>query len=228
MIDIVNNLATINHSISAAAKKSGRSPGDIQLIGVTKTVGPERIGQLLSAGVNNLGENRVQEFLPKYESLQQSLMPNWHFIGHLQRNKVKFIIDKVVMIHSVDSISLAREIDSRAGKADLIMDILVEVNIAGEDSKHGIAPHQAVPFMVELAKLSHIRVKGLMCIAPFVEKSEENRSNFEKMRNLLIDINAHSLHNHSLTELSMGMSGDYEVAIEEGATMVRIGTALVG
>ena len=229
MNNIVKNLAAINSEIEAAAKKSGRSPKGIQVIGVTKTVEPERIGQLIAAGVSHLGENRVQDFLPKYEALeQQNKTPTWHFIGHLQRNKVKFIIDKVSIIHSVDSISLAQEIDKKAGQAGLKMNVLVEINIAGEDSKFGITLAEALQFTEKLANFSNIQVKGLMCIAPFVENPEHNRPHFNKMCKLLLDINAKNLHNHILTELSMGMSGHYQVAIEEGATMVRIGTALVG
>jgi len=227
MGDVVKNLAVINDAISVAAKKSGRLPQDIQLIGVTKTIGLERIRQLVLAGVNCFGESRVQEFIPKYDAFEEPHMPTWHFIGHLQRNKVKFVIDKVAMIHSVDSLALAQEIDKRAGNIGRTMDVLIEVNIAGEDSKHGISPAETLPFVEELSKLRNMQVKGLMCIAPYVDNSEENRPNFEKMRNLLIDINASHMHNHSLTELSMGMSGDYTVAVEEGATMVRIGTALV-
>ena len=225
MGDIAQNLARIKEAISVAAVKSGRKISDIELIGVTKTIDVDRIGLLMSAGVTSLGENRVQDFLPKYEALKASA-PNWHFIGHLQRNKVKFIIDKVAMIHSVDSLGLAQEIDKRAGQAGRIMDILIEINIAGEDSKHGLNPTEALPLIIKLKELENIRVKGLMSMAPFVENPEENRRYFEKMRNLFLDINSN--HNHNLTELSMGMSGDYTVAIEEGATMVRIGTALVG
>ena len=226
MGDIAHNLARISDTIAAAAKKSGRSASDIRLVGVTKSIGIDDIRHLVDMGVTNLGENRVQDFLPKYEALVGPNIPTWHFIGHLQRNKVKYIIDKVAMIHSVDSLALAQEIDKRAGQAGRIMDVLIEINIAAEDSKHGIAPEQLLPLAADIAALNNIRLKGLMCIAPFVENSEENRPHFEKMRNLFLDINSRQLHNH-LTELSMGMSGDYDIAIEEGATMVRIGTALV-
>ena len=225
MGDITQNLAYINQAISVAAIKSGRSMSDITLIGVTKSIDPGRIAQLIDAGVTQLGENRVQDFLPKYEALLETPPAAWHFIGHLQRNKVKYLINKVSMIHSVDSLALAQEIDKRAGNVNTVMDILVEINIAGEDSKHGLAPEEALPLVDKLASLAHIRVKGLMCVAPFVENPEENRRYFEKMHNVLLDINTRGQHN--LTELSMGMSGDYTVAIEEGATMVRIGTALV-
>jgi len=221
---ITKNLAHISGNMSDAAIKSGRKPEDIVLIGVTKSVSPECISQLITAGVSNLGENRVQDFLPKYEAIGRP-RPNWHFIGHLQRNKVKFIIDKVVMIHSLDNLSLAIEIDKRAAAIGRTMDVLVEVNIADEDTKHGIKPEDTISFADKLGEYGNIRLKGLMCIAPFVENPEDNRVYFEKMRNLFLDIKSHDHHN--LTELSMGMSGDYAVAIEEGATMVRIGTALV-
>ena len=221
---IAKNLTRIKEKISVAAIKSGRNPSNVKLIGVTKTIGPDKIQQLIAAGVTSLGENRVQDFLPKYEALE-AFAPSWHFIGHLQRNKVKYIIDKVAMIHSVDSLSLATEIDKRAAQAGRVMDILIEVNIADEASKHGLDPSEALHLINKLVEFKNIHVKGLMSMAPFVENPEDNRQYFEKMRNLFVDIN--SIGKHNLTELSMGMSGDYAVAIEEGATMVRIGTALV-
>jgi len=223
-MDIRQNLAHINETIAFAAKKSGRIHNDIRLMGVTKYIGTDIISQLISAGVNCLGENRVQDFLPKYESLLGS--PEWHFIGHLQRNKVKFIIDKVAMIHSLDSLALAQEIDKRAKQVNRVMDVLIEVNISEEASKHGVSPQEANILADNLITLKNIRLQGLMCMAPFVENPEDNRIHFRNTRNLLIDINAR--HPHNLRELSMGMSGDYAVAIEEGSTMVRIGTALVG
>ena len=224
MANILQNIADISEKISAAAVKSKRDPADIQLVGVTKSLDPDTIRQLISAGVTHLGENRVQEFLPKYEALLE-ISPTWHFIGHLQRNKVKYIIDKVIMIHSLDNMALAEEINKRAKEANRVMDVLIEVNIANEDTKHGVKSLEAIDLADKLVALENIRLKGLMCIAPFVENPEENRVHFEKMRNLFLDINTRHLHN--LTELSMGMSGDYTIAIEEGATMVRIGTALV-
>ena len=226
MGNITENLKTINNNIAAAAIKSGRTREDIKLIGVTKTIEPERINQLVTAGVNTLGESRVQEFLPKYEALMPVPAPEWHFIGHLQRNKVKFVIDKVAMIHSVDNIALAADINKRAKNAGLIMDILIEINIAGESSKHGIKPTEVLLFSNLLSDFSNIRTKGLMCIAPYVKNPEENRVYFTKMCEILLDINVKLGHNHALTELSMGMSADYVVAIEEGATIVRIGSAL--
>jgi len=215
MAHIKQNVARIMSVISEAGAT---------LVGVTKSLSVETIRELAQAGLTCFGENRVQEFLPKYEALAD-IQPTWHFIGHLQRNKVKFIIDKVAMIHSVDSLSLAQEINKRAAQVGRIMDILIEVNIAGEDTKQGVPPTEAKSLARELAQLSNIHVKGLMCIAPFVENAEDNRIHFRNMRNLLVDINAE--HPHNLTELSMGMSGDYYIAIHEGSTMVRIGTALV-
>jgi len=224
---IKQNLANINEVIVTAASKSGRKPEEVRLVGVTKSIGPDMISELISEGVNCFGENRVQDFLPKHDALWGvSSAHEWHFIGHLQRNKVKFIIDKVNMIHSLDSLALAQEIDKRAGQAGRVMDVLIEVNIAVESSKHGVSPQGAAILARELISLKNIRLQGLMCMAPFVEDPEENRIHFKNTRNLLIDINAR--HPHNLRELSMGMSGDYAVAIEEGSTMVRIGTALVG
>ena len=222
---IQQNLLQINNEIAQAAKINGRSMSDIKLVGVTKSVGVNIIQELILAGVTDFGENRVQDFLPKYDALKNA-SPTWHFIGHLQRNKVKFIIDKVAMIHSVDSMDLAMEIDKRASQNNRIIDVLVEVNIAEENSKHGLSLKDVVAFTDKLVSLKNIQIKGLMCIAPFVENPEDNRIHFKHMRNLLLDINKRGFHN--LVELSMGMSGDYIIAIEEGATIIRVGTALVG
>jgi len=226
---IAENVNKIHKEIAETAQQCGRTPDGITLLGVTKTIETERIKQLLNAGVTTLGENRVQEFLPKYEAL--SILPNppeWHFIGHLQKNKVKYIIDKVTLIHSVDSIGLAQEINKQAKKIGIVMNILVEVNIAEEFSKFGIAPQQILKFVNHLKDLHNVQLKGLMCVPPFVENAQENRLNFRKMRNLQVDIQGKSLYSTELDILSMGMSGDYLVAIEEGATIVRLGTALFG
>ena len=227
MGSIKQNLAQVNAAIAAAAIRSGRTRDDIQLVAVTKTIEPDRIRQLISAGAGCLGESRVQEFLPKYVDIITPVSPTWHFIGNLQRNKVKFIVDKVKMIHSIDSVALAQEVNKRAMQASLTMDILVEINIAGEDSKHGIPPYLAADLVNRLETLENLRIKGLMCIAPYVENPQENRQYFAKMHDLLHHINSGRPQDKLLTELSMGMSGDYEVAIEEGATIVRIGSALV-
>ncbi|MCL2604883.1 MAG: YggS family pyridoxal phosphate-dependent enzyme [Defluviitaleaceae bacterium] len=227
------NVRIIRENIARAAEKSGRSATNVKLIGVTKTVDVSRIRTLLACGVTDLGENRAQEFLPKYVELLDEA-PSWHFIGHLQRNKVKQIIDKVCMIHSVDSLDLALEIDKRAKMANKVIDVLIEINIAGEANKQGTSPENAKVFSEQVFELPNVRLRGLMCVPPFVENSEENRLFFRKMRILGVDIFGTGRYN-SITsydsipcELSMGMSGDYAAAIEEGATMVRIGTALVG
>jgi len=228
--NIEQNVQFVRKNIAEAAKKSGRNPDDIKLIGVTKTIPPERMKELLAAGVTAIGENRVQEFLPKHEILAPEHAVEWHFIGHLQRNKVKFIADKVDLIHSVHSLELAGEIDKQARKFGRQIDILIEVNIANESTKFGLKPEEVLDFAGKLVDFANIRLKGLMCIAPFVENGSENRLFFENMRNLRVDIakKYHYYHQANNLNLSMGMSGDYSVAIEEGATMVRVGTALFG
>jgi len=233
------NVTEVQKRIAEAAYKSNRKPEDITLIGVTKTVGVLQIRDLIQAGVTHLGENRVQDFLPKYAELTTD-NPTWHFIGHLQRNKAKQVVDKVSLIHSIDTLDLAREIDKRAKQTGRTMDILIEINIANEPTKHGILAENAKEFSKHIFELSNMRFCGLMCVAPFVENSEKNRSFFAKMRDLLYEINfVEGVDNKkgmpythapftARNELSMGMSNDFLVAIEEGATMVRIGTALVG
>jgi len=225
---VYENLIDIQKKIAKAVEKSGRQPGEITLIGVTKTIDEERIRELLNCGVVDLGENRVQELLQKYDRLANyNILPSWHLIGHLQTNKVKYIIDKVTMIHSVDSIKLAEEINRRAKNIDRCQDVLIEVNMAGEESKFGIEPKDVYRFSDELSKYTNISLKGLMTVAPFVDDGEENREIFQKMRYLLIDI-TEKMSNNVKTQLSMGMTNDYEVAIEEGATMIRVGTGLFG
>jgi len=236
---VSNNVEEVRKRIAEAAHKSNRKPEDITLIGVTKTVGVLQIQELLEAGVTHLGENRVQEFLPKYAALAPH-NPTWHFIGHLQRNKAKQLVDKISLIHSIDSLDLAREVDKRAKQANRTIDILVEINIANEPTKHGILAENANEFSKYIFELPNVRFCGFMCVAPFVENSEKNRSYFAKMRDLLqknnFEKSVDSKKNVPYTgapfttrnELSMGMSNDFLVAIEEGATMVRIGTALVG
>jgi hypothetical protein len=228
---VSNNVKRVKDNIAAAADRSGRSLSDITLIGVTKSVNSAQISQLIKAGVNHLGENKVQDFLPKYAELS-SEHPHWHFIGHLQRNKVKHIIDKVTLIHSIDSIELAEEVNKRAQTAGKTMDILIEINIANEPTKYGISPEKTKEFTERLFALNFVRLRGLMCIAPYVENSEKNRTLFAKLKdlseNLRVDFGQVCPYNLLPLDLSMGMSNDYTVAIEEGATMVRIGTALVG
>jgi len=231
-VSIKENVDAIREAITASAKKSGRDPSEIKLIGVTKTVDVLRISELLASGVTDIGENRVQDFLPKYDYFQKNFKelenrPNeWHFIGHLQRNKVKFIADKVDLIHSVDSLPLAVEINRRGEQVGKIVNILAEINISGEPSKYGIPPDDILEFIENLANMQFVRLTGLMCMAPFVENPEENRVFFSKMRKISVDIQNKCIYHTKLISLSMGMSNDFSVAIEEGATMVRIGTAL--
>lgn len=231
---IKENVVGVRRQISDACKKSGRDPAEIKLIGVTKTVDTARINELLEAGVAEIGENRVQDLLPKYEYFaEKEIRPReWHFIGHLQRNKVKFIIDKVDLIHSVDSLALAEEINKRAGAIKKIQKILLEINISGEASKFGIPPEDILKIAKTLEGMPFVQLSGIMCVAPFVENAEENRVFFTKMRKLSVDIQEvchYDTNPIGLSfDLSMGMTGDYSVAIEEGATMIRIGTALFG
>ncbi|MCC8014564.1 MAG: YggS family pyridoxal phosphate-dependent enzyme [Eubacterium sp.] len=226
MNEIAENLNEIYKNIEAAAKKSGRSADDIMLLGVTKTVDCERIQQLVDLGVKELGENRVQELMSKIDVIKGGV--NWHLIGSLQTNKVKYIIGRVKLIHSVDSLKLAAEISKRSLAADLVTDILLELNIAEEESKHGFKAEELSDTIEKLKEFKGIRVKGLMTVAPYVENPENNRPVFKKMRELFIDIKAKNCDNIDMTYLSMGMTNDYVVAIEEGADIVRIGTGIFG
>ena len=226
MSEITQNIDEINARIARAAERSGRKKEDILLLAVTKTIDIPRIKQVVDYGLTQLGENKVQEIVDKYDTLGSDV--KWHLIGHLQTNKVKYIIDKVDLIHSVDSIKLAQEINKRAEQENKIMNILIEVNIAEEESKFGVKPEETENLIAEISQMKNICVKGLMTVAPFVENSEENRNYFSQMRQLLVDINAKNMNNVNMDVLSMGMTGDYEVAIEEGATIVRIGTGIFG
>lgn len=223
---IEQNIIDVKKRINEAALKSGRNPDEILLLAVSKTIDVPKIKEAVNCGLNSLGENRVQEIMEKYEPMGEGI--NWHLIGHLQTNKVKYIIDKVCLIHSVESLKLAEEINKRAEKASVVMDILVEVNVADEESKFGIKPKDCENFIRQLSLLKNINVKGLMTVAPFTENPEENRIYFKEMKKLLIDINNKKINNINMTELSMGMTGDYCVAIEEGATIVRVGTGIFG
>ena len=224
---IRENATAILQTIDEAARKSGRRVSDITVIGVTKTVGVENMRELIAAGITNIGENRVQELLPKYEALKDEAV-SYHFIGHLQKNKVKFIIDKVKYIHSVDSIGLAEEINKRAKTLGKKMKILTEVNIAGESSKFGVMPKNTAEFVERLSKFTNLEVVGLMCMPPMVDDSEKNRHYFASLRNIFVDINEKFHYYFEMRHLSMGMTGDFRVAIEEGATMVRIGSGFFG
>ena len=211
--------------LKSAAEKSGRDISEITLLAATKTVDADTINYAIEKGITHIGENRVQELISKHGLLRPA---HSHFIGHLQTNKVKDIIDKVEMIESVDSIRLANEISKQAQKLGIVMDVLLEINIGGEESKSGFAPEDAEKAVRESAKLDGIRVKGLMAIPPATDLPEESRKYFREMYKLFIDIRGKNIDNSSMSVLSMGMSNDLEAAICSNATMVRIGTAIFG
>jgi len=223
---IRDNIEVILQRVEAAAHKSGRRAEDIKVIAVTKTVDENRILKALENGLYDLGENRVQELCDKYEKIDKRC--NWHLIGHLQTNKVKYVADKVKMIHSLDRMELALEIQKRAEKAGRIIEVLVQVNIAEEESKFGMEKKMVSDFLKEIGKFPNIKVKGLMTIAPLSQNSEEIRWVFTELRKLHIDITQENIDNIDMDYLSMGMSNDFEAAIEEGSNMVRIGTAIFG
>lgn len=221
---IQDNVKRVMEEIARTASASGRKPEDITLVGVTKTVTAAQAKELIDAGVTNLGENRVQSLLDKYETLKDE--PAWHLIGHLQTNKVKYIADKVSMIHSVDSLKLAEEIDRRFQMAGRTANILVQVNVSGEESKFGIQPENAFPLMESLSQLKNIQVCGLMTMAPKTDHPDDCRKFFYGLHKLSVDIRDKKYDNINMGQLSMGMSGDFREAILEGATIVRIGSAL--
>ncbi|MCM1225797.1 MAG: YggS family pyridoxal phosphate-dependent enzyme [Lachnospiraceae bacterium] len=223
---VLKNLETVEKNIAEACRKAGRPRKDVLLIAVSKTKPVSLLREAYDAGIRDFGENRVQEMLEKMPELPSDI--RWHMIGHLQRNKVKYIIGKTVLIHSVDSLRLAEEISREAVKKKVIADILVEVNIAKEESKFGTARENALDLIKSIAKMPAISVKGLMTIAPYTEDQEENRQYFRKLKQLSVDIERENVDNVSMDFLSMGMTGDYPTAIEEGATCVRIGTGIFG
>ncbi len=223
---IQDNIVDVEKKIMAACNRSGRKREEVTLIAVSKTKPVDMMLEAIRAGIMDFGENKVQELCDKNEQIKEELY--WHMIGHLQRNKVKYIIDKNILIHSLDSLRLAEQIQLDAQKRNIIQDVLIEVNIASEESKYGFKPEEVEDAILEIAKLDSIRIKGLMCVAPYTEIAEENRIYFKKMRQLLVDIKEKNIDNVTMEMLSMGMSGDFEVAIEEGATLVRIGTGIFG
>ena len=222
---IEEKLQEVREKIKDAAERSGRKASDITLIAVTKTHGADEINCAIDAGVTDIGENKVQEILEKYEAVKPV---RWHLIGHLQTNKVKYIIDKVCLIHSVDSIHLMDEIERQAVKHDLIMPILIQVNISGEETKFGIHPEELEEFILHAGTLSRVKVRGLMTIAPKINKSVSNRLHFDNIHKIFIDISQKKYDNVSMEYLSMGMSGDYQCAIDAGSNMVRVGSAIFG
>lgn len=220
------NLQQVEENIKKACKKSGRDRADVTLIAVSKTKPVEMLQTVYDCGVRDFGENKVQEMCDKMEVLPGDI--KWHMIGHLQTNKVKYIGGRTELIHSVDSVHLAAEIQKQAVKKDVIVPILIEVNIAEEESKFGIHKEDTIAMVRQIAEMDHLRIKGLMTIAPFVENAEDNRLYFREIKQLSVDIKNQNIDNVSMDVLSMGMTGDYEVAIEEGATLVRVGTGIFG
>ncbi len=220
------NLQSVEKTIQAACDKSRRTRSDVTLIAVSKTKPVEMLQEIYDAGVRDFGENKVQEICEKYDKLPNDI--RWHMIGHLQRNKVKYIIDKVCMIHSVDSYRLAEEINIQAKKHQLVMPVLLEINIAKEQTKFGVTKEDAILLAEEMAHLTNLKVEGLMAVAPYVENAEDNRKYFQEIRQLAVDIQHKNIDNIDMHVLSIGMTGDYAVAIEEGASMVRVGTGIFG
>lgn len=246
---IKDNITQIEERILAACARSKRDRSQVTLIAVSKYKPEEMLIEAYECGIRHFGENKVQELVQKHENLNGhfSGQVHWHLIGHLQRNKVKYIVDKAELIHSIDSLRLAQQIEEEAARKNTICEVLVEVNIAGEDTKYGVSPEEVPGMVEELLTLSHVRVRGLMTVAPYVENPEKNRKYFKNLRQLYVDIKSKNTDNigdgnisnnndtsHScigleqFNILSMGMTGDFEVAIEEGATMVRVGTGIFG
>ena len=223
---LTNNYDLVINNIETSCKKAGRSPEEVTLIAVSKTKPVTMLQEIYNHGCRDFGENKVQELLDKYEVLPKDI--KWHMIGHLQRNKVKYIVDKVSLIHSVDSLRLAEEISKEALKKHVEVNILVEVNVANEETKFGTTSLEAIELVKAISGLPVIHVKGLMTIAPYVEDAEKNRQYFAQLKQLSVDIITKNIDNVSMDILSMGMSGDYEVAVEEGATYVRVGTGIFG
>ena len=223
---ITENLEQVRKNIEEACRAVNRDPGEVTLISVSKTKPVSMLQEAYDAGSRDFGENKVQEIMDKYPQLPSDI--RWHMIGHLQRNKVKYIVDKVAMIHSVDSLRLAETIEKEAAKKAVIVPILIEVNVAQEESKFGLKPEEVLPLIEQIADFSHIRIKGLMTIAPYVDNAEENREIFRELKKLSVDIAAKNINNVTMSVLSMGMTGDYMVAVQEGATMVRVGTGIFG
>lgn len=223
---IKDNLDYVQENIRQACRTAGRVEEEVTLIAVSKTKPVSMLMEAYGCGCRHFGENKVQELVSKYEAMPKDI--HWHMIGHLQRNKVKYIIDKVSLIHSVDSMRLAEEISREASKKGIEVSVLIEVNAAGEESKFGVSVRDTLTLVKEIAVLPGIHIKGLMTIAPYVENSEENRPYFEIIKQLAVDISRKNIDNVSMNVLSMGMTGDYVTAVEEGSTLVRVGTGIFG
>ena len=223
---ITENLEQVRKNIDEACRMAGRDPKEVTLIAVSKTKPVSMLKEAYDEGARCFGENKVQEIMDKHPQLPEDIQ--WHMIGHLQRNKVKYIVDKVSMIHSVDSLRLAQTIEQEAAKHNVCVPVLLEVNVAQEESKFGLKMDEVLPLIETIADFPHIKVQGLMTIAPYVENAEDNRDFFRQLKKLSVDIEAKNINNVSMSVLSMGMTGDYQVAVQEGATMVRVGTGIFG
>ena len=223
---ITENLKEVHENIRKACASVGRNPSEVTLICVSKTKPVSLIREAYEAGERCFGENKVQEITEKAPELPEDI--NWHMIGHLQRNKVRAVVGRACMIHSVDSLRLAQAIEQEAAHRDLVVPVLLEVNVAEEETKFGLSVPEVLPLVEEISSFSHIHVCGLMTIAPFVENPEENRLVFRKLKKLSVDISGKNINNIDMNVLSMGMTNDYEVAVQEGATMVRVGTGIFG
>ncbi|MFT4143413.1 MAG: YggS family pyridoxal phosphate-dependent enzyme [Mobilitalea sp.] len=240
------NILEIEQRIQRACERAGRDRSEVTLIAVSKTMPNEKLVEAYHLGMRAFGENKVQELVQKYEALSDKFdnAAEWHMIGHLQRNKVKYIVDKAELIHSVDSVRLAEQINLEATKKDIVCDILIEVNISDEDTKYGVSPAEVSALLEEVVMFKNIRVRGLMTVAPYTDNPEKNREYFKKLRQLYVDIKSKNNDNNcngsnieetaprydlnNFNVLSMGMTGDFEIAIEEGATIIRVGTGIFG
>lgn len=225
-MSLEERISHVNKRIEDACSRAGRDRNDVNVIAVTKYVSVDATAKVLQSGLQHIGENRWQNAQAKWESLGQQGI--WHFIGHLQTNKVKDVIDKFQYIHSLDRLSLAKELEKKAAALDMEVQAFLQVNISGEDTKYGLAPEQAAPFLKEISGMPHLKVIGLMTMAPFEGQAEDTRPIFRGLRELRDELNQQSLTREPMLELSMGMSNDFEIAIEEGATWIRLGSILVG
>ena len=223
---LIENLEQVEKNIADACGRANRKREEVTLIAVSKTKPVSMLETIYKAGIREFGENKVQELCEKYEVMPSDI--HWHMIGHLQRNKVKQVVDKACLIHSVDSVRLAEQIETEASKINRVVPVLIEVNAAQEESKYGLVIAEVEEFVRKIAAFPHISIKGLMTIAPFVENPEDNRIHFRNLKQLSVDINRKNIDNVSMDILSMGMTNDYEIAIEEGATHVRVGTGIFG
>lgn len=225
-LSIAQAIGLVQEKIREACARAGRSADEVTLIAVSKTMPVSDLREAMAAGMMEFGENRPQELRDKQAEITEPL--HWHMIGSLQTNKLKYVVGRTVLIHSVDSLHLAEAIEEESKKRGVVSDILLEINIAGEATKGGIPPEALEGLVRDISGFPHIRTRGLMTVAPYTENPEENRRYFRKMKQLLVDINSKNIDNISMDMLSMGMTGDYEVAVEEGATLVRVGTGIFG